>query len=122
MNTHLSSPSMNKNTNIALWVLQAVLAAAFAAAGASKLLGVEQMVELFTKVGVGQWFRYVTGAVEVVCAVGLVVPWLTQKAALLLTITMVCAALTHLFLIGGSPVPAIVLAVLSGVVAYFRRA
>ncbi len=37
-----------------------MLAAAFLAAGGAKLAGVPAMVEMFEKVGVGQWFRIVT--------------------------------------------------------------
>jgi len=33
----------------------------FLMAGGSKLAGVPAMVSLFDQVGVGQWFRYVTG-------------------------------------------------------------
>ena len=50
---------------IGTWVLQGFVAAAFFAAGSAKLAGADYMVELFNDIGVGQWFRYVTGAVEV---------------------------------------------------------
>lgn len=117
------SASMTKpgrNLNIALWVLQALLAAAFLAAGGSKLAGVPQMVALFDQIGMGQWFRYLTGLVEVIGAVALLVPRTTAYAAGQLAITMACAAVTHLAFIGGNPVPAIVLCALSGFVAYRR--
>ena len=55
---------------IGAWALQGVLAAAFLAAGSAKLAGVPFMVELFDQIGVGQWFRVVTGVVEVVGAEG----------------------------------------------------
>jgi len=38
---------------------------AFIGAGGTKLVGVPAMVEMFGKVGLGQWFRYVTGVLEV---------------------------------------------------------
>jgi putative oxidoreductase len=113
-------PKPGRNLNIALWVLQAVLAAAFVAAGGSKLAGVPQMVALFDQIGVGQWFRYVTGLVEVLGAVALLVPRTTAYAAALLAFTMACAVVTHLAVIGGSPVPALVLSALSAFVAYRR--
>ena len=109
-----------RNLNIALWILQALLAAAFLAAGGSKLAGVPQMVALYDQIGLGQWFRYLTGAIEVTCAVGLVVPRTVAYAAGILAFTMTCATVTHLAFIGGNPVPAIVLALLSGFVAYRR--
>jgi uncharacterized membrane protein YphA (DoxX/SURF4 family) len=110
----------NRGLNIALWVLQALLAVAFLAAGGSKLAGVQQMVALFDQIGVGQWFRFVTGSVEVGAALALLLPRLTPYAAGILSMTMVCAFVTHLFVIGGSPVAAAVLAALSGFVAYGR--
>ena len=44
-------------------VLQFLLALAFLAAGGAKLAGVSDMVEVFDSIGIGQWFRLVTGAV-----------------------------------------------------------
>lgn len=111
---------LNRKFNIALWVLQALLAAAFFGAGGSKLAGVAQMVTLFDQIGVGQWFRYVTGLVEILGAVALLIPRTTALGSALLGFTMACAVVTHLTLIGGSPVPAIVLSALCGFVAYHR--
>jgi hypothetical protein len=79
------------------------------------------MVEVFAHIGLGQGFRYVTGGVEAVGAVLLLVPATGLFGALLPGTTMVCAVGTHLFVIGGSPAPAIVLAMLSGYVAYALR-
>lgn len=53
--TGAAAPS--RAINITLWVLQALLAAAFVAAGGAKLAGVPQMVALYEQIGVGQWFR-----------------------------------------------------------------
>lgn len=50
---------------IGSWILQGVAAAAFLAAGAAKLGGAAPMVQLFDQIGIGQWFRIVTGLVEV---------------------------------------------------------
>ena len=49
----------------ALWVTQVALAVLFLMAGGSKLAGVPAMVSMFDAIGVGQWFRYVTGVIEV---------------------------------------------------------
>ena len=105
--TNDQRPSRAKN--VALWALQILTAAAFLLAGFATLSGRPMMVETFDKVGVGQWFRYVTGGIEVVSAVLLLIPRLTPVGAALLVCTMTGAVLTHLVLIGGSPVPALVL-------------
>jgi putative oxidoreductase len=106
---------------VGAWALQGVLAAAFLAAGSAKLAGVPFMVELFDQIGVGQWFRVVTGVVEVAGAVALLVPGLASIAALWLGTTMVFAVATHLFILHTSPVPAIVLGLLNALVVYLRR-
>ena len=59
---------------VALWLTQIALAAMFLFAGGLKLTGAPDMVGLFDAIGIGQWFRYVTGSIEVVSAVALVVP------------------------------------------------
>lgn len=89
--------------NVLLWILQGLVALFLFFSGASKLFGAEMMVQLFGAVGVGQWFRYVTGLLEVVGAVLLVVPRLIPVGALLLSCVMAGAVVTHLFVIGGSP-------------------
>ena len=89
--------------SIALWGVQVVLAGMFLLAGGSKLAGAAAMVALFDAIGVGQWFRYVTGGIEVVSAVALLVPSLAAFGAIALVATMVGAVATHLFIVGGSP-------------------
>jgi hypothetical protein len=51
--------------NMVLWTIQIGVAGMFFMAGGSKLSGSEQMVQLFQAIGLGQWFRYVTGFMEV---------------------------------------------------------
>ena len=113
----VSSPTQRR----VVWGLRILLALAFGAAGAAKLAGAPQMVQVFEAIGFGQWFRYVTGAVEVVGAVLLLVPATGFLGGLLLTATMAGAVATHLVLIGGSPAPAVVLALLSAFVTWRLR-
>lgn len=111
----------SKPANAALWALQALLALAFLGAGLAKLSGQPAMVETFDKIGVGQWFRYLTGAIEATCAVLLLFPRAAVYAALGLVVTMMGAVATHLLILGGSPVAPLALLVLSGVLAWGRR-
>ena len=104
-----------------LWVVRGLLALAFAGAGGAKLYGVPMLVEEFQHIGAGQWFRYLTGTLELSGAILILVPSLAAFGALLLICIMVGATITHLFLIGGSPVPALVLLALSAIVAYAKR-
>jgi putative oxidoreductase len=110
-----------KYANVALWVLQALLALAFVGAASGKLLGKPEMVALFEAVGVGQWFRYVTGLTELAGALLIVVPRTKFFGAALLSTVMVGAVLTHLFILHTAPTAPAILLVLSGVVAWARR-
>ena len=116
-----SIQSVRPTRRIGAWTLQGIIAAAFLAAGFAKLAGVPYMVELFGQIGLGQWFRVVTGVVEVTGAVALLIPSVASIGALWLGGTMVGAVATHLFVLHTSPVPAIVLGLLNEVVVYLRR-
>jgi putative oxidoreductase len=103
-----------------IWALQILVAVAFLGAGGSKLAGTEAMVGMFEAIGFGQWLRYVTGIVEVVAAMLLLIPGSAALGGLLIVCTMTGAVVTHLFLIGGSAVPAIVLGLLGCAVLVLR--
>lgn len=115
------TPARPQWTSVALWVVKGVLALAFVAAGGAKLYGVPMLVEEFQHIGLGQWFRYFTGSLEILGAILLLVPRRALFGALLLICIMIGATITHLFVIGGSPVPAIVLLTLNAMVAYAER-
>ena len=106
---------------VALWAVQVVLAGMFLLAGGSKLAGVPEMVALFHAIGLGQWFRYVTGLIEVASALALLWPPSAPFGAVALIVTMVGAVGTHLFIVGGSPAVPGVLLLGSGAVAWARR-
>lgn len=107
--------------NVALWVLQVVLALQFAGGGLAKLAGSPELVDLFAGIGAGQWLRYVVGALEVAGAVGLLVPRLSGLAALGLAALMVGATVTNLFVIGERPWLPVGLLLVSAVIAWGRR-
>jgi putative oxidoreductase len=106
---------------VALWLVQVAVAGMFLFVGGLKLAGAPPMVALFDAIGVGQWFRYVTGSIEVISGLALLVPSLAPFGALLLVPTMVCAIATHLFIVGGSPMAATVLLAGSIAIAWARR-
>ncbi|MBN8988176.1 MAG: DoxX family protein [Rhizobiales bacterium] len=117
----VSIQSSRPTRRIGAWTLQIVIAAAFLAAGSAKLAGVPFMVDLFGQIGLGQWFRVLTGIVEVAGAIALLVPGQASIGALWLGGTMVGAVATHLFVLHTSPVPAIILGLLNAAVVYLRR-
>ena len=113
-----SSTSMTPTRRRVVWGVRILLALAFGAAGVAKLAGAQQMVQVFDAVGFGQWFRIVTGVVELAGAVLLLVPATGFFGGVLLLATMVGAVATHLVLIGGSPLPALVLGALAAFVTW----
>ena len=116
--TRLGSDSTGKIINVGL---QIGAAGMFLMVGFFKLSGDPRMVGLFDAIGFGQWFRYVTGSLEVLGAVLLLIPRLSGLGALLLVGAMLGAVATHLFVVGGSPLPAIILLIVTGVIAWGRR-
>ena len=110
-----------KGRLITLWTLSGLVGLLFMGAGAAKLAGTAVMVEMFGKVGLGQWFRYFTGLLEVAGGIGLLIPRYAFYAAVLIAIVMVGAIIAEVAVIGDSPAPAAVLLVLNGIIAYLRR-
>jgi putative oxidoreductase len=106
--------------HVTLWAVQVGLALLFAMAGVLKLSGAPEMVAMFNAIGAGQWFRYVVGALEVAGAIGLLVPRLSGAAALGLTVLMVGATATQVFILGyGQAIPA-TFVVVTALVAWAR--
>ncbi|MEU5995475.1 DoxX family protein [Spirillospora sp. NPDC047418] len=107
-----------------LWGAQILLAAfLLIASGLPKLVGQADAVETFELIGWGQWFRYVTGVVEVAGAIALVVPRLAGLAATALIGLMAGAILTQILVIepAWSAMPA-AFAVVFALIAWDRRA
>lgn len=80
-------------------ILEILLALAFLMAGGSKLASAQRMRENFKRWGYPQWFRSVTGLVEVIGAAGMIVgifiPAIGALAGIWLGITMLGALFTH---------------------------
>jgi uncharacterized membrane protein YphA (DoxX/SURF4 family) len=113
--------------NIALWVLQVLLAAAFLAHGVFLLNPPAEMLELMNR-SMPTAFRIFLGVAEVLAAVGLtlpgitrILPWLVPCAAAGVMIVMVSATIFHLMRGEfGSAMTTLVLLVLATFVAYMR--
>lgn len=79
------------------------------------------MVAIYDQIGVGQWFRLVTGVVEVVGVILLWVRPMQILGALILGGTMVGAVLAHVLILGPSSMPAIILGLLSAAVVWLHK-
>jgi putative oxidoreductase len=116
------SSTPGKGLNIALWIVQGLLALAFVGAASRKLLGKPEMVGLYEAIGVGQWFRYVTGLVELTGAGLILIPKTRVIGAGLLAATMLGAIVTHLFVLHSPPTAPVVLLAFVSLVLWGRRA
>lgn len=106
---------------IGFWLLKVLLAALFLFTGGAKLAGLPAMVDVFERVGFGQWFRYFTALLEL-CGAGLLLwPSTTALGALLLTIVSVGAFLAQLLVLHEDIIHTIVMAVILGAIVWMHR-
>ncbi|RAJ46160.1 DoxX-like protein [Kitasatospora sp. SolWspMP-SS2h] len=85
-----------------VWTLRVLLALFFALASAlPKLLALPAAATVFDAIGVGDWFMYLTGLVELAGAVGLLLPRLAGPAATALIAFLACAFVTQLTVMHG---------------------
>lgn len=112
----------SRATDITLTALSYLLAAVFVYTSFTKFTGSAVSVRTFDDIGVGQWLRYATAGLELLGAIGLLIPKLTGLAAACLTALLGGAVLSQLFLVSEPSIatPA-VLMVLTGLLAWFRR-
>jgi len=114
--------------NIGLWIAQALLAAVFLFTGGMKLVvPIEEMMKQMP-IPLPAWFLYFTGVVEVLGAIGVILPWLlriqpglTPLAAAGLVIVTIGATVYTLAAgdFATAPVP-LVVGILAAFVAYGR--
>ena len=113
--------------NIALWIIQVLLALLFLFAGAMKLImPIEEMTKQMPVAIPGLFLRFI-GVCEVLGGLGLILPgllriktWLTPLAAVSLVILMI-GAMAFSFMIGvTAAIPALVTGLLAAFVAYGR--
>lgn len=117
----MAPPRESPYKNIIAWGIQGFLAIAFAGAASAKLAGAPALVSVFNDIGLGQWFRYATAAVELIGAAALVYPSYAAYGGSLLAITMAVAVAIHVFVLHTSPLGAVLLLVLSLAVVWLRR-
>ncbi|WP_261129698.1 DoxX family protein [Bacillus sp. Marseille-Q3570] len=81
-------------------ILQSLLAAYFLFSGSAKVIGAKYWADIFDELRLPQWFRAITGFVQLIGAAALVIGywygWLIVWAGIWLGITMLLACLAHL--------------------------
>jgi len=75
------------------WILRGAITVAFVLFGAEKFPSTAESpwVKLFQQIGIGQWFRYFTGVLEVAGGILVLVPRTSMAGLLLLACTMAAA-------------------------------
>lgn len=100
------------------WILRAAVAAVFLSIGRDKFNERSMWVALFEQIGFGQWFRYVTGTLQIAGAMLVLVPRTFAVGIGLLSCTMAGAAAIWIVRFGApgtAIIPALVLAALIGI-------
>jgi putative oxidoreductase len=106
------------------WALRLGVALVFVGVGCEKVFPWRDSywIKLFTEIGFGQWFMYLTGTIQIIGGLLMILPRTALFGGALLACTMIGAILTHLFLLntglGGAVIPA---AFLGLIVAAVRR-
>ena len=109
---------------LTLWILRLLMAALFLFAAYAKLSSQPMMVEQFGQLGqygLGQWFRYFTGALEVVGAVALLMPRISALGALLLLCVDIGAFIAQVAVFHGDWIHTVVIGLVLGVLIYLQR-
>ena len=111
-----------KTQTIAIWALRAVLAALFLFAAVMTLTGQPMMVQEFDAVGLGQWFRYFTGALELVGGIAILIPSLSVPGALVVLLVDIGAFFAQAYVLHMDVVHTIVIAIAIGALLFLQRA
>jgi uncharacterized membrane protein YphA (DoxX/SURF4 family) len=106
---------------IGFWLLKIVLAALFLVTAGAKLVGLPAVIDVFERVGFGQWFRYFTALLELAGAALLLLPATTALGALLLTLVSVGAFLAQLLVLHEDVIHTIVMAGILGAIVWMHR-
>jgi putative oxidoreductase len=103
------------------WILSLLLALIFLSVGSMKLMSRPIAVQEFAQVGLGQWFRYFTGILEVAGAICILVPPLSRWGAVLLSAVMSGAVVAHLTALHTPPTLPAILLIMVLAVTWLRR-
>jgi uncharacterized membrane protein YphA (DoxX/SURF4 family) len=88
--------------NIGPWVFRLAVALIFVSSGLEKF-GIgpgQEWMRIFAKIGLGDWFRYFSGVLEVAGGILLLIPFAVKAGAGLLVLCMAGAIVCHLFVLG----------------------
>lgn len=118
----LTEPQHAPAFDVTGWVLRIAVCAVFVGVGLTKFAAHSMWVKMFAQIGLGDWFRYLTGALQVLGGLLFLIPRTVFAGLVFAGGTMVGAIIAHLFVlgtgIGGAIIP---LALLIFIVAVAAR-
>lgn len=113
------SPPRQQSLDVNGWVLRISAGLVFLVVGLAKFQSRSIWVQLFANIGLGDWFRYLTGVLQCTAGLLMLVPRTTKGGAALAACTMAGAVAVHLFVldtgVGGAIIPAVILVFLAAV-------
>lgn len=89
------------------WAIRTVIGVLFVFIGRSKFADHSEWVRVFAQIGLGQWFRYFTGILQILGGILVLIPRTFAVGILILASTMLGAA-AFWILIGGEPLFAMI--------------
>jgi putative oxidoreductase len=105
----LAPPERFPAFDITGWVLRIAACGVFVGVGFTKFDPESMWVKLFAQIGVGDWFRFLTGALQVIGGLLFLFPETVYVAVAIAGSTMVGAIGVHLFVLdtgfGGAIIP-----------------
>lgn len=90
---------MNKK-NVAIWLLRIALAGLYLMMSLPKFAGDEVTIHIFSSLGVEPWGRYLTGIIEILVFILVLVPATTIYGIFVSLATIFGALMAHFFVIG----------------------
>ena len=115
------SMTLSRRKSIGIWALRVLVALTFLLAAAMKLTGQPMMVVEFQQVGLGQWFRYFTGALELAGGIAILVPSVSAFAAVVLLALDVGAFITQIAVLHGDWIHTVVIGAILSAAIYLQR-
>jgi uncharacterized membrane protein YphA (DoxX/SURF4 family) len=112
---------VSRSKTIIVWILRALMAALFLFESYMKLTGQPMMVSEFGTIGLGQWFRYFTGALELVGGVAVLLPATSLFATLLLLVVDVGAFAAQIAVLHDDWIHTIVIGAILAALANLQR-
>lgn len=104
-----------------LRTVELAMAALFLYLGVTKLVGLSESQHLFDVIGIGSWFRYATGTLELIGASLFSRPTVSRGASFLLAGIMAAVVIIEVFLLKRPPAAAAACVTAHGFIAWGRR-